>query len=80
MSKMTEFRFDCPAPKCDEPWAHTVEDTVDVHGGAVFTCAFCGSKIVIAVFTLEAWLEQSEDDLASSSEDATGLRQLNGDV
>ena len=52
--KQVTFRFSCP--ECGEPWASTVEDDIDIHGGAMYTCAECGAKVV---FTIE-WSRKPE--------------------
>ena len=47
MTKRVMFRFDCPA--CGEPWAHPVQDVVDIHAGACYTCAECGAWVEFTV-------------------------------
>ena len=47
MTKQVEFRFACP--RCGEPWATTVEDTVDIHGGHMYTCRDCSGYVIFAV-------------------------------
>lgn len=39
-----EFFFSCP--NCGDPAATTVENVVDIHSGAVHTCAECGGHVV----------------------------------
>ena len=47
---MTALVFTCP--NCGDPSAMTVEDSVDIHAGATYTCDECGGKVVFEAFTI----------------------------
>ena len=66
MTKLVEFRFDCPNPKCSEPWAHPIEDVIDIHGGATFHCADCGAAVMFFAETVEQALKEIQDELGDS--------------
>lgn len=50
---LIEFRFTCP--HCHEPWATVTDNTVDIHGGATYTCADCGGKVEFSVERVDSW-------------------------
>ena len=49
------FVFQCPHRECGEPFAMTVETFVDMHGGAGYTCSYCGNIVVFTPQTMEEY-------------------------
>ena len=56
-----EFCFTCPS--CGNPFADTLEPSVDIHSGATYKCADCEGSVVFAAETTEQYVKREQGEV-----------------